>query len=39
MNVKECYEAIHGDYEEVKRRFLTDARIRRFSLWRSFAPP
>ena len=32
MNVKECYEAIHGDYEEVKRRFLTDARIRRFAL-------
>lgn len=32
MNIKECYEAIHGDYEEVKRRFLTDARIRRFAL-------
>ena len=32
MNVRECYEAIDGDYEEVKRRFLTDARIRRFAL-------
>ena len=32
MNVRECYEAINGDYEEVKRRFLTDARIRRFAL-------
>ena len=32
MNVRECYDAIKGDYEEVKRRFLTDARIRRFAL-------
>ena len=32
MNVRECYEAINGDNEEVKRRFLTDARIRRFAL-------
>ena len=32
MNVRECYEAINGDYEEVKRRFLTDATIRRFAL-------
>ena len=32
MNIRECYEAINGDYEEVKRRFLTDARIRRFAL-------
>ena len=32
MNIRECYEAINGDYEEVKRRFLTDARIRRFTL-------
>lgn len=32
MNVRECYEQMHGDYEDVKRRFLTDARIRRFAL-------
>jgi HPt (histidine-containing phosphotransfer) domain-containing protein len=32
MNVKECYEQIRGDYEDVKRRFLTDVRIRRFVL-------
>ena len=32
MNIRECYEAINGDYEVVKRRFLTDARIRRFAL-------
>ena len=22
MNVKECYEMIKGDYEDVKRRFI-----------------
>ena len=32
MNVKNCYEIMNGDYEDVKRRFLTDARIRRFAL-------
>ena len=32
MNVRECYETMRGDYEDVKRRFLTDARIRRFAL-------
>ena len=32
MNIRECYVAINGDYEGVKRRFLTDARIRRFAL-------
>ncbi len=32
MTVRECYEMIRGDYEDVKRRFLTDARIRRFAL-------
>ena len=32
MNVKKCYEIMNGDYEDVKRRFLTDARIRRFAL-------
>lgn len=32
MNVRECYELIKGDYEEIKRRLLTDARIRRFAL-------
>ena len=32
MNVKECYEVIGGDYEDVKRRFLSDARIQKFAL-------
>ena len=32
LNVKKCYEMMNGDYEDVKTRFLTDARIRRFAL-------
>ena len=32
MNVRECYEIMNADYEEVKRRFLSDSRIRRFAL-------
>ena len=32
MDVRQCYEVIEGDYEDVKRRFLTDARIRKFAL-------
>ena len=32
MNVRECYEEIRGDYEDVRRRFLSDVRIRRFAL-------
>lgn len=32
MTVRDCYELINGDYEDVKRRFLTDARIQRFAL-------
>ena len=32
MNVKKCYEVMNGDYEDVKRRFLSDQRIRRFAL-------
>ena len=32
MNVKECYEIMNADYEDVKRRFLSDSRIRRFAL-------
>ena len=32
MNVREFYEATGGDYEDVKRRFLTDARISKFAL-------
>lgn len=32
MNVRECYDAIKGDYEDVKVRLLSDARIRRFAL-------
>jgi len=32
MDVRKCYEVIEGDYEDVKRRFLSDARIRRFAL-------
>ena len=32
MNVKECYELIKGDYEDAKRRFLSDSRITRFAL-------
>lgn len=32
MNAKECYEIMNADYEDVKRRFLSDSRIRRFAL-------
>ena len=32
MNVRECYEEIRGDYEDVRRRFLSDQRIRKFAL-------
>ena len=32
MNVKECYAMIGGDYEDMKRRFLTDVRIQKFAL-------
>ncbi len=32
MNVREFYEATGGDYEDVKKRFLTDARISKFAL-------
>lgn len=32
MNVRECYEIMNGDYEDVKRRFLSDTRIRKFAL-------
>ena len=32
MTVRECYEMIRGDYDDVKRRFLSDTRIRRFAL-------
>ena len=32
MNIKECYAMIGGDYEDMKRRFLTDARIQKFAL-------
>ncbi len=32
MNVRECYDAIKGDYDDVKTRLLSDARIRRFAL-------
>ncbi len=30
MTVKECYEAMGADYEEVKQRLRTDERIARF---------
>lgn len=32
MNVKECYEAMSGDYEGVKGRLMTDERIKKFLL-------
>ena len=32
MNVKEFYGVIGGDYEDMKRKFLSDARIGRFAL-------
>lgn len=30
MTVKECYSLIHGDYDEVKKRFETDERTQKF---------
>ncbi|MCH5267964.1 MAG: Hpt domain-containing protein [Lachnospiraceae bacterium] len=30
MTVKECYEAMGGDYEDVKGRLLTDARVEKY---------
>ncbi len=32
MNIKECYEKMGADYEEVRRRFPSDAFIQRFAL-------
>ena len=32
MNVKECYDLVRGDYEDVRRRFISDNRITRFAL-------
>lgn len=32
MNVKECYDAMGADYEEIVERLLTDERIQRFLL-------
>lgn len=32
MTTRECYERIGGDYEDVRRRFRDDARIRRFAI-------
>lgn len=32
MNVKECYAVMHGDYEGVKGRLMTDERIKKFLL-------
>lgn len=32
MTTQECYERIGGDYEDVRRRFRDDARIRRFAV-------
>ena len=32
MTVRECYEAMGGDYEDVSRRLVTEARIKKFAL-------
>ncbi len=32
MTIKECYEKMGADYEEVRRRFPSDAFIQRFAL-------
>ena len=30
MNLKECYLAVGGDYDDVMRRFMTEERVDRF---------
>ena len=32
MTVRECYEAMGGDYEDVSGRLMTEARIKKFAL-------
>lgn len=32
MTVKECYEAMGGDYEDVLKRLMNEARIQKFAL-------
>ena len=32
MTIRECYEAMGGDYEDVSRRLVTEARIKKFAL-------
>ena len=32
MTVKECYEAMGGDYEDVFKRLMSEARIKKFAL-------
>lgn len=32
MTVKECYDAMGGDYEDVMRRLRTDERVKKFLL-------
>lgn len=32
MTIQECYEAIGGNYEDVLRRFRSEALIRKFTL-------
>ena len=32
MTVKECYEAMGGDYEDVLKRLMSEARVQKFAL-------
>lgn len=32
MTIKECYEAMGGDYEDVFKRLMSEARIQKFAL-------
>ena len=32
MTIKECYEAMGGDYEDVLKRLMNEARIQKFAL-------
>lgn len=32
MTIKECYEAMGGDYEDVFKRLMSEARIKKFAL-------
>ena len=32
MTIKECYEAMGGDYEDVLKRLMNEARIQKFAI-------